>query len=92
MEVTCIRCGLIDDYEVRQSGPHKTAYCNGCGKYIKHLPQENSNLKLYFGKYKDREITSLTGKEEVDYLKWVLERHTTLSDKYRIVISKHLGL
>jgi len=82
-DVTCTNCGLINDFETRISGPHKSAYCNGCGKYIKHLPQENPKLKLYFGKYIDREISSMTLKEEIEYLKWVLEKHTTLPDKYR---------
>lgn len=39
MSITCMRCGLMDDYRTEESGPHLKAICNGCDRYIKFLPK-----------------------------------------------------
>jgi uncharacterized protein (DUF3820 family) len=69
--IICQKCGLINDYAVQQSGPHKTAYCNGCGKYIKHITQGN-DFEIPFGRYKGRMLSSMVSSEEINYLKWLL--------------------
>jgi uncharacterized protein (DUF3820 family) len=74
MNVICKNCGSVDDYTATQNGQHLMATCNGCGKYIKFLPQNNVVPKLYFGKYKGREIASLTSEEEIQYCKWLSTR------------------
>jgi hypothetical protein len=88
MDITCQRCGLVNDYAERQSGPHTTAYCNGCGNYIKHL-QKNEPIKLYFGKYKDRELSSMTSDEELKYLIW-LSQAPGLKAKLKTAIDNHI--
>lgn len=40
--VVCLKCGTENDFSVRKTAKHNNAYCNGCGKYIKHLPQSAS--------------------------------------------------
>lgn len=69
--LTCKRCGLIDEVLVSQQGVHVRADCRGCGSFIKFLPQGSPPV-LYFGKYKDREIASLTTIEEIKYLQWLI--------------------
>src|ERR1700753_1675412 len=69
-DITCKRCGLVNDYSQKQAGPHVSAYCNGCGNYIKHLPQNNPVETMPFGKYKGRELKSMVSDEEVRYLNW----------------------
>jgi hypothetical protein len=68
--LTCKRCGLIDEVLITQQGVHVRADCRGCGAFIKFVPQGAPPV-LYFGKYKGREISSLTSKEEVRYLQWL---------------------
>jgi len=70
MSVICQHCGNIDDYRIIRKSNQDTAWCNGCDRFIKNLPQGNPPT-LHFGKYKDRLISSMVTKEEVDYLKWM---------------------
>lgn len=69
--IICQNCGSVDDYNIQQRGTHKTAYCNSCDRYIKHLSQ-GLPIKLYFGKYLGREVQSMVEPEEIEYLKWLL--------------------
>jgi uncharacterized protein (DUF3820 family) len=87
--VTCNRCGLIDDYAIKISGPHKSAYCNGCGRYIKHLPQ-NTEFIMPFGKYKGRHLSSMVSVEEIGYIKWLLSQNpkNSLKDKLQAHIDR----
>jgi len=89
MDITCQRCGLVDDYYVKESGPHKSAYCNGCDNYIKHLPQNNEIKIVPFGKYKGREISSMCSNEELRYLQWFVEM-PDLRDNVKTAINKYL--
>jgi hypothetical protein len=66
-ELICKKCGSIDDYEIRNAGPHHTAYCNGCGAYIKHVAVNEP--QFYFGKYKGELVSEITDKQ---YLEWCL--------------------
>lgn len=87
--VTCQHCGLIDDFVVKKSGPHNSAYCNGCGNYIKHLPQNNEIKIVPFGKYRGREIASMRSDEELRYLQWFVEM-PDLRENVKTAINKHL--
>lgn len=71
--LTCPHCGAVDNYTTFPSGSHLRADCNACGRYIKFLPQENTKPTLYFGKHKGREISSMNSKDELDYLKWLVD-------------------
>jgi uncharacterized protein (DUF3820 family) len=89
-DITCQKCGLVNDYRISHSGQHQTAYCNNCNAYIKHLPQ-NQPAKLHFGKYKGRVISSMQSKDELSYLTWLLSLEN-LKDNLRGAIQKHLAL
>lgn len=73
-DITCNHCGLVNDYTTTPSGPHLKATCNGCGKYIKFITKQDKKPTLYFGKYKDREISSLNSEEELRYLQWLKDQ------------------
>jgi hypothetical protein len=88
MDIICQKCGSVNDYTERQAGPHLSAYCNGCGNYLKHLPQ-GKPIILYFGKYKDRELSSMTSDEEVRYLIW-LSQAPGLKPKLKQAIDSHI--
>lgn len=94
MDITCYKCGLIDEPEIRINNMHKTAYCKGCGQYIKHLPPDNkTDFELYFGKYKGRTVKSmLESKEERDYLLWLHDKATTIKQWQKVIIAKLLHL
>jgi hypothetical protein len=87
MEISCKRCGLVNDYRKEVSGVHIKAICNGCDTYIKFIPQGKPLLEMPFGKYKGRQISSLRSKEELDYLKWLLK--TDIEGKLRPTIEQH---
>ncbi len=89
MEIVCQNCGNIDDFNIVQSGPHNSAYCNGCGKYIKHLPQNNEVKTIPFGKYKGREINSMRSNEEIRYLQWFVQM-PDLRDNVKKSINNYL--
>ena len=88
-EIICQRCGSIDDYTIQKSGPHNSAYCNGCGYYIKHIQQNNEIKIIPFGKYKGREIKTMLSEEEVKYLQWFVAM-PDLRDNVKASINKHL--
>lgn len=67
-EIICQNCGSVNDYEVILKSDQATAWCNRCTKFIKNIPYKPPTL--YFGKYKDRLISSMLEKEEVEYLQW----------------------
>lgn len=88
-QVTCKNCGSVNDYRTELSGQHLKAICNVCDRYIKFLPQNNPVLVMPFGKFKDREISSLTSKEEVEYLTWGVS-NLKLSTSIKLSIKAHL--
>lgn len=88
-DVTCNRCGS-NDYRTEKSGSHIKATCNPCDRFIKFLPQNNPVLTMPFGKYKDREIASLTAEDEVEYLTWSVA-NMKLSGSVKNSIQTHLN-
>ena len=88
-EIICKHCGLVNDYTERPVGPHLSAYCNGCDRFVKHLPQ-NIPMMIYFGKYKGRYVSSMHDKDEIQYLEWTLTL-SNITEKLRICINKHLN-
>jgi len=89
-DIICQRCGNVNDYTVKKSGPHDSAYCNGCDNYIKHLPQNNEIKIVPFGKYKGREISSMLDGEEIRYLQWFADM-PDLRENVKKAIHKHLA-
>ena len=89
-EVYCPECGAHEDYHIVESGPHLKAVCNCCDAYIKFMPRHHENPKIFFGKYKGREISSLTLEEEIRYLKWLYHNATNLKAKTQKAIEDHL--
>ncbi len=86
-ELICTRCGAIDDYYVRKSELHTTAYCN-CGAYIKHLPNDNyKELTMYLGKYKSWKIKHIN---DVQYLEWAL-KNIDFKNKYIVAIKEQIS-
>lgn len=90
-DVTCTKCGSINDYEIRKSELHQTAFCNCCGAYIKHLPREGKDHVIYFGKYKGTLLKDFTTKDHVNWLNWCLNSVETLKPALREAILKHLN-
>ena len=88
-KIICPKCGS-NNYKTEQRGIHQTAICASCNTYIKHLPQ-GKPAKLYFGKYKDRDIDSMTSKEEIDYLLWMTRKMDIKPNSLREAIVKHLN-
>ena len=73
MEITCQNCGLINDFRIIKKNTQDTCWCNGCDSFIKNMPQGKPPM-LFFGKYKDRLIQSMTSYEEVNYLNWLIKQ------------------
>lgn len=96
-DITCNNCGLVNEYEIRQAGPHQSAYCNGCGRYIKHIPKPvSSDTVIQFGKYKGTSLKDFTTPEHVSWLNWLLrscelERPTYIKQPLIDAITKHLS-
>ncbi len=87
-DIICTNCGSINDYNVIVKSNQHTAYCNGCKKYIKNIPQEKTeNLTMYFGKFKGQKINEIQDKQ---YLEWVLRASETLNEKYRTAIQERI--
>jgi len=68
VQLTCKKCGLINDYRVEIKGVHHTAYCNGCDAYIKNVSYQPP--QFFFGKYKG---TLIADCKDVPYMKWCVK-------------------
>ena len=66
-DIKCSKCGS-EDYVIRVTDIHHTAYCNSCGAYIKHVPKDAPTL--YFGKYTGMKIADC---DDINYLNWLLQ-------------------
>ena len=84
MEIVCKNCGLVNDYRTEMKNGQNVAHCNGCGKYIKNIPY-NQTPKLYFGKYKDRIISEI---EDLNYLQWLVESGAVRANIKQAVIDR----
>ena len=74
MDIVCKSCGNINDYREIKGGQNiLSAYCNGCNEFIQILPDNRPIIIMPFGKYKGRKISSLTEKEELQYVNYILE-------------------
>lgn len=72
-DVICQNCGSINDYRPVMKSNQNTAWCNGCDKFIKNLPQGKPPM-LFFGKYKGRLISTMLNDEEIRYLQWMVQQ------------------
>jgi len=85
-DLICKKCGSINDYYVRKSELHRTAYCK-CGSYIKHLPNDDySDLAMYLGKYKGCKVRLI---KDQNYLEWAL-KNIDFKAKYIIAIKEQI--
>lgn len=83
-DITCIKCGLVNDCYTYERGPHIGARCNGCDTFIKWIPQNNPNFIIPFGKFKGRELSSMKLDHEVGYLQWLLSTDIKLNLRKKI--------
>lgn len=90
-DLICTNCGSVNDYVVNKTDLHHTAYCNGCGRYIKHLPKENKDLVIYFGKFKGTCLKDFKSKDHVSWLNWALNNTTNFKPHEIETITKHLS-
>lgn len=88
-DVTCHRCGSVNDFKVEKPYIHYKLTCS-CGCFIKNSGT-NAPAVLYFGKYQGREIASMKSNEELKYLQWCLGSDK-IKGKLRTSIEKHLSL
>lgn len=90
----CKHCGTEDlSADIRENGPHNTAYCLHCGGYIKHVDKPITDFKIWFGKkYKGQSVTELSKtKEGMNYLRWLYDnkdQYSNLKTKHLVVIAK----
>ena len=91
MDVICNSCGNINDYRTIKKANNLTAYCKGCGSYIKNLPY--AEPALHFGKYRNTKIKDFTTPQMVNYLHWLKNSEVwfKLSVSIKTAIDKHLG-
>lgn len=94
MKFTCAKCGFHGIPKTEKSNVHIKASCFDCGAFIKFLSQSDTedDFKLYFGKFKGRNVKSMVGntKEEFDYLKWLLNQNYIVLKNNQIEILKKL--
>jgi hypothetical protein len=90
MEIICKKCGLINDFRTELKNNQNTAWCNGCGSFLKNIPY--AKPALYFGKFKGRTIESMTSKEESQYLHWLINSDFRLNPTLEKHIKNHLNL
>lgn len=83
MMITCLKCGTQDFYFKEIKGK----FCAYCGKHIPKMP----NVKLTFGKYRGRTVSSMKSKEEKQYLEWVLNNFQKIDKKLEIAIINQIG-
>jgi len=88
-EVTCNRCGTVDDYRTEMKSGQNTAWCNGCGKFIKNIPQENAAFVLPFGKFKGTLMSDMVTQEQISWLNWSLG--ADFNKNYKEKVNKHLN-
>lgn len=89
-ELICKHCGPTDEFLIKQSGPHLTAYCEKCNGYIKHLPKSKTTEKLLpFGKYIGTKICDMWDEEQINYLRWLVEQDFLKQD-LRSAVGQHL--
>lgn len=82
----CKKCDSYVNVRIEIKGTHNTAYCVECDSYIKHVPKNQSELKFYFGKYKNQIISKC---DDEQYLYWVL-KNVSLKDNYELVVFNRL--
>ena len=81
--LTCPKCGS-HEYNVVERNTHKTAYCDDCGCYIKHLPQ-GKPFVFMFGKFKGVPLAEMKSKEQLNYLHWILSSDMNNTIKTKVI-------
>jgi hypothetical protein len=86
-DLVCRKCGAINNTNIVDKGMHHTAYCGRCGAYIKNVAYEVP--KLYFGKYKNWEISKI---EDLPYLEWFIKNIPKMTEKVRTNVQKQIDI
>lgn len=81
--IICNHCGTEDFYFEEKKGN----FCAYCGKKIKKV----QDVKLKFGKYKGRMVSTMKSKSEKQYLEWVLENFKDLNSNLEIAIINQIN-
>lgn len=84
-DITCGKCGSVNDYRTENKAIQVTAFCNKCGAYIKNIPQGEPSF--YVGKYKGKKVSEI---EDMGYLKWAL-KDMRMSANMRAAIEKRIS-
>lgn len=84
-DITCGKCGSVNDYRTENKATQVTAFCNKCGAYIKNIPQ--GEPAFYVGKYKGKKVSEI---EDMGYLKWAL-KEMKMSANMRAAIEKRIS-
>lgn len=84
-DLKCKHCGSVNKFNVVVSGNHLKAVCSVCDSYIKFLPQPTEDFIIPFGKYKDMPLKDMRSKEQISYLRWMIE-----TGKFNSNIKRHV--
>lgn len=83
----CKNCGC-NEYNTTLKSNQLVARCKNCDTFWKNIPYAVTQ-KLYFGKYKDRDISSMITPKEREYLIWLLN-NAKISKTLQTAIINHL--
>ena len=66
-KIHCNNCG-ITDYQIIEKSGQKTAWCVGCGAWIKNIPF--AEPAYYFGRYAGKLVKDV---DDEPYMRWFLQ-------------------
>ena len=71
--VICKNCGLVNDYQIKETNGQQVCTCNGCGTFLGNKPREYNyrSIVIPFGQYKDTLVSEC---EDLKYLNWMLDK------------------
>ena len=91
-EVICPACGLVNDYTIKEKSNNSVCTCNGCGKFLGNKPKNFDQVKMPFGKYKNKLVSDVLI-EDYPYLQWFYkECKDKLSNSLLNAIKKALNI
>jgi len=85
-QTVCQQCGCVDDFYTVQKSNQLTAWCNGCGGFIKNMPQ--GKPRFFIGKYKGQFIHEVT---DLGYLKWFKDSIKKQSEGQRKALTDRIS-
>lgn len=85
-DITCARCGAVNDYYTEVKANNNVARCNQCDGFIKNIAYDKP--KLFVGKYKGIAIDEI---DDLNYLKWAVANMVTIGKKVRDAINQRIS-